>query len=644
MKPHPFLATLAALAVSTSLLAALPPLIPRDVLFGNPDKASPRLSPDGTRLAYLAPDTNNVLNVWVRTLGQRDDQVVTRDQKRGIRIYFWQPDSEHILYLQDADGDENWHLYQTGLKTRNTRDLTPFQGVQAQVIAVDPNFPNEILVALNLENRQLHDVYRIQLKSGAVELDTKNPGDVSGWTADNALQVRVASVLTPDGGTELRVRESAAAPWRSFQKWSADETFGGVAAFTPDNKGAWIISSVEANAARLMEFDLTSGAGKVVAEDAQYDVDSLLTHPTKRTLEAVNFVRARSEWQILDPAVRRDFGFLLATMDGDMQVVSRDLADAKWIVAFIVDSGPMYYYIYERGKLRQELLFTNRARLAKQTLARMTPISFTARDGLTIHGYLTLPVGLEPKKLPMVLNVHGGPWGRDVWGFDAEAQWLANRGYAVLQVNFRGSTGYGKKFLNAGDREWGGKMHDDLVDAKRWAVAQSYADPGKVCIYGGSYGGYATLVGVSFTPEEFACGVSIVGPSSIVTLIKAIPPYWVPIKSLFDKRVGNIETEADFLNSRSPLYRADQIKVPLLIAQGANDPRVKQAESDQIVAAVRKNNKPVTYLVFPDEGHGFARPENRLIFYAAAEQFLATYLSGRTEAPSDQEKWDALLK
>ncbi len=630
--------------VCSQALAALPPLIPRDVLFGNPDKASPNLSPDGLHLAYLAPDTNDVLNVWVRTLGQKDDRVLTADKKRGIRIFFWQPDSEHVLYLQDTDGDENWHLYQTSLKSRNTRDLTPFQGVQAQIVAVDPNFPNEILVGLNLDDRQLHDVYRVNLKTGAVELDTKNPGDVSGWTADNALQVRVASVFTPSGGTELRVRDDAKSPWRAFQKWGADETFGGVAAFTPDNKGAWIVSSVDANAARLMEFDLATGVGKVVAEDENYDVGSLMAHPTRRTLEAVSFVRARSEWRILDPAIQRDFGFLQATMDGDMEVVSRDLADTKWIVAFVVDNGPVYYYLYERGKLRQELLFTNRTRLAKYKLARMKPISFTARDGLTIHGYLTLPEGLEPKNLPMVLNVHGGPWARDTWGFDGEAQWLANRGYAVLQVNFRGSTGYGKRFLNAGDREWGGKMHDDLIDAKRWAVKEGFADPDKVCIYGGSYGGYATLVGVTFTPDEFSCGVDIVGPSSIATLIKSIPPYWVPLKSVFDKRVGNVESEAEFLNARSPLYKADQIKVPLLIAQGANDPRVKQAESDQIVGAMRKNNRPVEYLVFPDEGHGFARPENRLRFYAAAEQFLSKYLGGRSEPPSDKEQWDELRK
>jgi dipeptidyl aminopeptidase/acylaminoacyl peptidase len=635
--------TLALVFMIQTLSAELPPLIPREVLLGNPDKASPRISPDGKRLAYLAP-TNDVLNVWVRTLGQQDDQVITADKKRGIRIFFWQQDSEHIIYLQDQDGDENWHVHQTNLKTRNTRNLTPFQGVQAQVVAVDPNFPHEMLVGLNLEDRRLHDVYRIDLRTGAVVLDTKNPGDVAGWSVDNAMQVRVASVYLPDGGNELRLRDNPESAWHSWQRWSADETFGGVAAFTPDNRGAWIISSVDANAARLVEFDLAQGSQRVIAEDDQYDVDSLMIHPTRRTLEAVSFVRAREEWTLLDAALKPDFAALQKVRDGDFNVVSRDLADRTWIVSYTVDDGPVYFYAYDRGEKRADLLFSNRADLEGLKLARMRPISFTARDGLTIHGYLTLPVGLPARNLPMVLNVHGGPWGRDTWGLDPETQWLANRGYAVLQVNFRGSTGYGKKFLNAGDREWGRAMHHDLLDAKEWAVREGYADPDRVCIYGGSYGGYATLVGVTFTPDAFACGVDIVGPSSIVTLIKSIPPYWAPLKSVFDKRVGNVETEEEFLNARSPLFKADQIKVPLLIAQGANDPRVKQAESDQIVAAMRKNQKPVTYLVFPDEGHGFARPENRLKFYAAAEQFLATHLGGRAQPPGDAEKWDELLK
>jgi dipeptidyl aminopeptidase/acylaminoacyl peptidase len=618
-------------------------MIPRELLFGNPERAQPRLSPDGAKLAYLAPH-NGVLNVWVRTIGKEDDHVITADKKRGIRFYTWQYDGKHVLYIQDRDGDENWHLYQTNLETKLTRDLTPFEGVQAQPIAHEPEFPDVYLAGLNIRDRRLHDVYRINLKTGAVELDTQNPGDVAGWTTDNNLQVRAAHIYAPDGGTVIRIRDNPKAPWREFQKWGADETFGGLAGFTPDNKGAWVISSVGANAARLLEVDLATGKSKVIAEDAQYDVAGIMEHPRTRKLEAVSFVRARTEWQVLDKSVEADFEALRKVRDGDFTVGSRDLADKAWLVGYVVDDGPVAYYAYDRATKKATFLFTNRPALEKFKLAKMQPISFQSRDGLTIHGYLSLPPDKEPRNLPMVLNVHGGPWGRDTWGLNNEVQWLTNRGYAVLQINFRGSTGYGKAFLNAGDREWGGKMHDDLIDGKNWAVQQGYADPKKICIYGGSYGGYATLVGVTFTPDEFACGVDIVGPSNIVTLIQTIPPYWEPVKAIFKKRVGDIEKDKEFLESRSPLFKADQIKVPLLIAQGANDPRVKQAESDQIVAAMRKNNKPVEYIVFPDEGHGFARPENRLKFYAAAEAFLGKYLGGRVEPPSDSEKWEALKK
>ena len=636
-----------ALALLVSLvlpaLAQQPPIIPREALFGNPEKASPQLSPDGKMLAYLAPE-KGVLNVWVRTVGQADDHVVTADKKRGIRIFFWQQDSEHILYMQDFDGDENWHLYQTNLKTKMTRDLTPFQGVQAQPQAPDPNFPDQILVGLNIRDRRLHDVYRINLKNGAVDLDAENPGDVADWTADNQFQVRAAQVFAPDGGTIIRVRENSKAPWREFQRWSADETFGGVAGFTPDDKGLRLISSVGANAARLREVDLATGKTTVIAEDPQYDVGGVMIHPKTKKIEAVQFIRARREWTLVEKALQADFDAVRKVRDGDFSITNRDLNDKTWLVAYIEDDSPVYYYAFDRATKQATLLFSNRPKLEQYKLAEMRPISFKARDGLTIHGYLTLPVGVDTKNLPMVLDVHGGPWGRDIWGLNSEAQWLANRGYAALQINFRGSTGYGKAFVNAGDREWAGKMHSDLIDGKEWAVKQGYADPKKVCIMGGSYGGYATLVGVTFTPDEFACGVDIVGPSNIVTLIKSIPPYWVPIKSLFDKRVGKVETDEEFLKSRSPLFKADQIKAPLLIGQGANDPRVKQAESDQIVAAMRKNSKPVEYIVFPDEGHGFARPDNRLKFYAAAEQFLAKYLGGRAEPPSEKEKWDEFKK
>jgi len=622
--------------------AELPPLIPRSVLFGNPEKASPQISPDGKLLAYLAP-TNDVLNVWVRTLGQNDDQVVTSDKKRGIRIYFWQGDSQHILYLQDQDGDENWHVYQTHYPSRNTRDLTPFQGVQAQVVAVDPEFPNELLVGLNLRDRRLHDVYRVNLKNGAVELDTENTGDVANWTVDNKFVVRIGQVLLPDGGTQIRSRNDARSLWRNFLRWGPDETFGGVSGFTPDNQSIYLVSSVGANTSRLKEVELATGKGKVLAEDPQYDAGNVLIHPRKRQLEAVEFVRARSEWQLIDASLQSDFDALRKVRRGDFRVVSRDYADKTWVVSYLVDDGPVCFYLYERAGKQAQLLFSNRPALEKHQLATMQPVSFQARDGMTIHGYLTLPVGVAPKQLPLVLDVHGGPWGRDTWGLDNEVQWLANRGYAVLQINYRGSTGYGKDYLNAGDRQWAGKMHADLIDGKNWAIKQGYANPQQVAILGGSYGGYATLVGLTFTPDEFACGVDIVGPSNLITLIKSIPPYWEPIKAMFDKRVGKVDTEEAFLRSCSPLFKAHQIKAPLLIGQGANDPRVKQAESDQIVAAMRRGNKPVEYIVFPDEGHGFARPENRLRFNAAAERFLAKYLGGRVEPATDQEKVDGFL-
>ena len=631
-------------AAVTPAVAELPPLIPRETLFGNPDKAQARISPDGKMLAYLAPDEKEVLNVWVRTMGQADDHVLTADKKRGIRYYDWQQDSEHILYIQDFDGDENWHVYQTNLKTKLTRDLTPFQGVQAQGFSTDPNFPDRIVVPLNIRDRRFHDIYRVNLNNGAVDMDTENPGDVAGWTLDNDFRVRVAQVFLPDGGNEIRVRDNEQSPWRTLVKWGPDETFGGVAGFTPDNQSVYLISSVGANAARLTEVSVASGESKVVAEDKQYDVSDVLTHPKNHTLEAVRFVRERSEWGLVDKSLQSDFDAIRQFRQGDFYVASRDLKDDKWIVIYVVDNGPVPYYVYDRDTKKFTFLFTNRADLEKYTLAKMQPISFQARDGMTIYGYLTLPVGLEPKNLPMVLNVHGGPWGRNTWGLDSEAQWLANRGYAVLQINFRGSTGYGKAYVNAGDREWAGKMHTDLIDGKDWAGKQGYADPSKVCIMGGSYGGYATLVGLTFTPDAFACGVDIVGPSNLVTLLSTIPPYWTPIKSLFKRRVGDVETEQDFLKSRSPLFKADQIKAPLLIGQGANDPRVKQAESDQIVEAMRKNKKPVEYIVFPDEGHGFARPENRLKFYAAAEPFLAKYLGGRAEPPSEKEKVDDLRR
>ena len=627
--------TLASLLASPLLAQKQPatPLIPREVLFGNPERANPQISPDGTQLGYLAP-VDGVLNVWIRTLGKSDDRAVTADKKRGIRNFTWQFDNRHILYTQDVGGDENWRLYQTDISSKQTKDLTPFDKVRVDIVAYDWKTPDTILVQMNKRNPELFDVHRIDLKTGKVDLDTENPGDVQSWQADNALQIRAAQVQTPDGGTIIRVRNDAKSPWRDLMKWGPDETFGGLNGFTPDNKAIWVTTSLDVNAARLLEIDIGTGKQKVVAEDPQFDVNGTVNNPKTNALEAVSFIKQRTEYDVLDPQVKEDFAVLSKVRDGDIDGISRSLDDSKWVVTYVSDNAPVYWYFYDRPGKKATVLFSNRPQLEKYKLSSMKPIEFTARDGMTLYGYVTTPAGLEAKNLPMVVFVHGGPWGRDVWGYSSYAQWLANRGYAVLQINFRGSTGYGKKYVNAGDRQWAGAMHTDLLDGKDWAVKQGIADPKKVCIMGGSYGGYATLAGVAFSPDAFACGVDIVGPSNLNTLLKTIPPYWSTILATFHKRMGDSE---DLLKAQSPLFKADQIRAPLLIGQGANDPRVNKAESDQIVAAMRKNNKPVEYYVFPDEGHGFARPTNNMAFNAVAEEFLAKYLGGRYEPPNQEE-------
>lgn len=607
----------------------LPPLIPRDILFGNPERTNPKLSPDGKYLAYIAPDEKNVLQVWVRTLGEKDDRQVTVDKKRGIRIYFWTYNQEQLIYLQDADGDENFHLYQVNIQSNIVRDLTPFQGVKAQVVDLNHNCPDQILVGMNLKNPQSFDVYLINLNNGAVEFNTHNPGNIISWTADAQFQVRAAIASTEDGGSDLFYRETTEKSWKTMRHWGPNEE-GGPILFSDDGKILYISGNHDANAQRLLALDLASRQEKVVAEDPQYDISGIITHPTTCTIEAVGFYKDKLEWQILDESIVADFEFLKAAKKGEFRIVDRTLDDLNWLVAYFTDDGPIYYYTYDRTAKTTKFLFTNQPELEGLKLAPMEPISYAARDGLTIHGYLTKPVGVSAPT-SAVLLVHGGPWARDTWGYRAQAQWLANRGYVVLQVNFRGSTGYGKDFLNAGNREWGGKMHDDLVDGVNWLVEKGIANKDKIAIMGASYGGYSTLVGLTFTPEVFAAGVDIVGPSSLITLTQTIPPYWEPLKKQFFYRVGNLETEPDFLQSRSPLFFVDKIQKPLLIGQGANDPRVKESESEQIVKAMEDAGKPVEYVLYKDEGHGFARPENRLHFYAIAEEFLAKYLGGKFE-------------
>jgi dipeptidyl aminopeptidase/acylaminoacyl peptidase len=606
------------------------PLIPREVLFGNPERASPGISPDGTRIAWLAP-VDGVLNVWVGQIGADDAKPVTDDTDRGIRDYRWAHDDRHLLYVQDRGGDENWHLYAVDLEGGGTRDLTPFDGVQAQLVATDKEFPDQVLVGLNKDNPELHDVYQLDLASGKLDLVASNPGFI-GWLADADLRVRCGVAPTPDGGLIVMVRDSEDAEWRQALQVGPEDALGtSPVAFSRDGHHLIMVSSQDANAARLVRLDLADGDRQVIYADPRYDVESVVLHPDTREPELVTVVRDRAEIETVDPALAEELARIRAVHPGDPVFLGRDHADRTWLLAFTADDGPVSYYAWDRAEQRATFLFVHRPELQRYQLASMEPFSFTARDGLEVHGYVSFPPGSSRSGLPTVLNVHGGPWYRDTWGFNPEVQWFANRGYLCVQVNFRGSTGYGKAFLNAGDREWGAAMHDDLVDAVRHVVERGWADPARVAIYGGSYGGYAALVGATFTPDLFRCAVDLVGPSNLKTLIESIPPYWKPMVALFNTRVGDPETEVDFLWSRSPLSRVDQIRIPVLIAQGANDPRVKQAESEQIVAAMRDKGIAYEYLLFPDEGHGFAKPENRLRFYAVAERFLATHLGGRHE-------------
>jgi len=606
------------------------PLVPRQVLFGNPERVSPRISPDGRRMAWIAPDAG-VLNVWVGAVGAALDEahVVTADRDRGIRSFFWAHDNRHLLFIQDVGGDEDWRLFDVDLETGAIRDLTPFEGVQARVEEADKRFPDTILVGLNRDNPQLHDVYRLDLPSGKLEKIVENPGFV-GFLADADFDVRAGLAPLPDGGMVLMVRDTADDEWRELLHYGQDDALTtSPLAFTLDGTALWVISSVGANAGRLVRLDIATGRSEVIAEDPQYDVAGVHLHPDTREPQVVTYVKERADYQVLDPSIAEELAALRAVDPGDLSLVGHDDADRTFLAAYTNDDGPVRYYAYDRPSAQSTFLFEHQPALAGYQLAKMEPFSFTSRDGLTINGYLSFPPGEGREGLPAVLNVHGGPWARDTWGYDPQAQWLANRGYLCIQVNFRGSTGYGKDFVNAGDREWGAKMHDDLLDAVDWVVAQGHADPAKVAIYGGSYGGYAALVGAAFTPDVFACAVDIVGPSNLKTLIESIPAYWAPMIAQFHTRVGNPDTEEDFMWARSPLSRAADIRIPLLIAQGANDPRVKQAEAEQIVAALTE--KGIDQLLFPDEGHGFAKPENRLKFFAAAERFLAKRLGGRFE-------------
>ena len=625
-------------------MAQEPELIPRNTLFGNPERTDVRISHDGARISYLAP-VDGVMNVWVASVGAIDDaRPVTQDTDRGIRIYFWTYNPAYLMYVQDRGGDEDWHVYAVDVETKETRDLTPYEGVNAIPQALSQRFPDEVLTGVNRRDPELHDLFRVNILTGESRLVVENNFGAVDIMSDMDLNPRLARVLTPEGGANiLSVSESGGVGSRDDHRprgrsddFPALLDAGGRTLYAFDSRGR--------DTSAFVAIDSETWETTELALDPRADVSDTIEHPGTGLPQAVGFEYDRVTWTVLDDSIADDLERIADDQKGEFDVRCRSLDDRRWIVRYERDNGPKPYYLYERDTGELEYLFSDRPELESASLAPMHSAIVRSRDGLDLVVYYTLPVGptggvadrpLEP--MPTVLLVHGGPWRRDSWGYHPVHQLLANRGYAVISVNFRGSTGLGKQFVNAANLEWAGAMHDDLIDAVEWAIEQEIADRDRVAIMGASYGGYATLVGLTFTPEVFACGVDIVGPSSLNTLLDTVPPYWKPLLTFMRARIGDNSTDEGrrFLAERSPLSRVDRIVRPLLIGQGANDPRVKQAESDQIVEAMKERGIPVTYVLYPDEGHGFAKPENNLSFMAVAEAFLARCLGGRFEPIGD---------
>lgn len=639
----PALISALVLSLVLPLRAGLPPLIPRAILLEESQRGNPVLSPDGKRIAYCAPH-NGVQNIWVKTVDKEDDRPVTEFPQNGVDYCYWQADGRHVLYFRDEAGDENSHLFQTDVGTGRTRDLTPLKGAKAAHPIMDVHYPDFLLIHINARDERFFDLYRLDLRTSALQLEEKNPGDVSWFYADHRMRVRAADVTKPDNSAEVRVRDDEKSPWRTLIAWGAGEMNSdatGIAGFTADDSGVLVITSLGANAERLIEVNLATGERKVIAEDPQFDVTDVLVNPERHSLEAVGYEKERMTWVFFAPEIRADFDFLRTVRPGDIWIRSRDRSDKAWLVKYAATDSPTTYYLYSRPARKASFLFSEDPKLEHVALAPKRPIQFKAGDGLILYGYLTLPVGVPERGLPLVVLVHGGPWTRDSWSLDFPAQCLANRGYAVLQVNFRGSTGYGKSYQNAGDLEWAGRVLQDLVDGKNWVVAQGYADPKRIAIMGGSFGGYAALAALAFRPEEFSCGIAINAISDANLFLATMPAYWTVARARFETRMGK---DPEFLKRISPLSRAGQVVSPLLLIHNANDVRVKREHADLMASALRECGKDVRYLLFPDAGHmGGGIPINLLRRWAAIEDFLAKHLGGRAEPPSEEEKWEAFL-
>lgn len=615
-----------------------PPTFSVEDFFSPPERAGAQISPDGTRIAYLAPWRNR-LNVWVQDVeGAEEPRCVTADETRSVYIYSWTHDSRWLLYLQDNAGDEHWHVHRVDPDdpAGTAVDLTPFPRVRASYELLKAQ-PGKALVQHNARNAELVDAFELDIATGELTLLAENPGTVVGWISGPGGEL-FTNTLTAEGDVEISQWDSATRSLRTIKVYEGRDYPLGIhpIAVSPDGTGIWLGSYQGSDRLRLARLEVATGAETVTDSHPHYDLGAQLMLPSpfiisERTGELIG-ARYYGERQVihaLDDGFAEVLDNLTALSDGDLAGISCDDSGQRWVVSYSHDREPGVTYFYDHATGQSRLLFRPYPRLDPDALAEMTPVTISARDGLDLHSYLTLPVGVPPEDLPLVLLVHGGPWARDCWGFQPDVQLLANRGYAVLQVNFRGSTGYGKAFTQAAIGQFAGAMHDDLIDAVDWAVKQGIADRDRVAIFGGSYGGYATLVGVTFTPDVFAAAIDYVGISSLPNFMRTLPDvarrFLANNWHLYVGDPSDPQQEADML-ARSPITRVDRIRTPLLVVQGANDSRVVQAESDNMVAALRARGVEVEYMVKEDEGHGFVNPDNNIDLYHAVERFLAAHL------------------
>jgi len=603
------------------------PLIPMKDFFRNAEKRSYQISPDGDYLSFMQP-VNARMNVFIQKIGEENVTQVTFATERDIAGYFWKGNNR-IIYVQDSKGDENFRLFAVDRDAKNQKDLTPFDKVRAGILDDLEDIPNEMLIQMNKENPQVFDVYRINVNTGDMNTVAQNPGNITGWQTDHNGKLRIA--VTTDGvNTSILYRDSEGQEFKPLITTSFKETLAPLF-FTFDNKNLYMASNIGRDKAAIVEYDIANNKEvKVLYENPDYDVSGLNYSRKRKELTYSNYVGWKQEYHFFDKEAKGIFDDLTSKLQGkQVAVTGINKNEDKLLVRTYSDKSLGAYYFYDVKTKELKKLADVSPWLNEEYMADQKPITYKTRDGLTINGYLTLPKGVDPKNLPVVINPHGGPWYRDSWGFNPEVQFLANRGYAVLQMNFRGSTGYGREFWEKSFKQWGKTMQDDISDGVKWLIDEGIADPKRVAIYGGSYGGYATLAGLAFSPELYACGVDYVGVSNLFTFQNSIPPYWEPFKEMLYEMVGHPQKDSLLLRDASPVFHVDKIQAPLLIAQGANDPRVNKDESDQMVEALKKKGIDVPYMVKDNEGHGFRNEENRFDFYGAMEQFFFKHLGGR---------------